>query len=127
MKPLPHAPAGVTPVVAIPVKDEDERIGACLRALCAQRDAPSHRVLLFVNDTTDTTPQDDPRQLVSITIDVAVPDEETATRFLDELRAGPRLLLPREAQLSNVSDSETGFEHQLSVTLMVFHLEGGES
>lgn len=61
MKPLPHAPAGVAPVVAVPVvavpvKDEDERIGACLRALCAQRDAPSHRVLLFVNDTTDGTP-----------------------------------------------------------------------
>lgn len=55
MKPLPHAPAGVAPVVAVPVKDEDERIGACLRALCAQRDAPSHRVLLFVNDTTDAT------------------------------------------------------------------------
>ena len=55
MKPLPHAPAGVAPVVAVPVKDEAERIGACLRALCAQRDAPSHRTLLFVNDTTDGT------------------------------------------------------------------------
>lgn len=56
MKPFPHAPAGVAPVVAVPVKDEAERIGACLRALCVQRDAPAHQVLVFVNDTTDATP-----------------------------------------------------------------------
>lgn len=55
MKPFPHAPAGVVPVVAIPVEDEAERIAACLQALCARRDAPAHRVLLFVNDTTDGT------------------------------------------------------------------------
>jgi hypothetical protein len=46
---------GGTPraVVAIPVKDEAERIGGCLAALAAQEGAPGFAVLLLLNDCTD--------------------------------------------------------------------------
>ncbi len=51
---------GWTVMVAIPVKDEVDRIGACLHALAAQRGAneaalPPFGVLLYVNNSTDGT------------------------------------------------------------------------
>jgi hypothetical protein len=48
-----RAPAGVA--VAIPVKNECERLGVCLRALADQRHAPPLAVVLFLNDCTDGT------------------------------------------------------------------------
>lgn len=42
-------------VVAIPVRDEAERIGDCLRALAVQRGEAVHEVLLLLNNCTDTT------------------------------------------------------------------------
>ncbi len=42
-------------VVAIPARDEAERLPACLRALSAQAAAVPHRVLLLLNNTTDDT------------------------------------------------------------------------
>ncbi|MBV9735898.1 MAG: glycosyltransferase [Acidisphaera sp.] len=42
-------------VVAIPVKNEEERIGACLGALAAQRAAPPFELVLLLNDCTDGT------------------------------------------------------------------------
>lgn len=44
-----------TIVVAIPVKDEADSIGACLRALSDQEGAAADRVVLLVNNTTDRT------------------------------------------------------------------------
>lgn len=44
-----------TCVVAIPVKDEVERIGDCLRALAAQRGAAVDHVVLLLNNCTDGT------------------------------------------------------------------------
>lgn len=42
-------------VVAIPVKDEQDRISACLAALACQVGAPAFRVVLLLNDCTDRT------------------------------------------------------------------------
>jgi len=42
-------------VVAIPVRDEAERIGACLAALTDQRDRVPDHIVLLVNNTTDGT------------------------------------------------------------------------
>lgn len=42
-------------VVALPVKDEREHIGPCLRALAWQRDVRGHQALLLVNNTSDGT------------------------------------------------------------------------
>jgi hypothetical protein len=42
-------------VVAIPVRDEAERIGACLAALTDQRDRLPDHIVLLVNNTTDET------------------------------------------------------------------------
>ncbi len=41
--------------VAIPVKDEAERIGACLGAIAAQADAPVPLVVLLINNSIDGT------------------------------------------------------------------------
>ena len=41
--------------VAIPVRDEAERIAACLTALAAQSPAPPGRVVLLINNSTDGT------------------------------------------------------------------------
>jgi hypothetical protein len=49
--PLPASAA----VVAIPARNEAARIGACLDALAAQRDAAALTVLLLLNDCTDAT------------------------------------------------------------------------
>ena len=40
-------------VVAIPVKNEAERISNCLRALSAQRGSSEHQVVLLLNNCTD--------------------------------------------------------------------------
>lgn len=42
-------------VVAVPVKDEAERIGACLAALTRQRDVQADAIVLVVNNTSDAT------------------------------------------------------------------------
>lgn len=42
-------------VVAIPVKDEAERIGDCLNALAWQQEYRGHHVLLLLNNCTDAT------------------------------------------------------------------------
>jgi hypothetical protein len=42
-------------VVAIPVRDEAERIGACLAALAQQIARPPDHIVLLVNNTTDRT------------------------------------------------------------------------
>ncbi|SNB79139.1 Glycosyl transferase family 2 [Arboricoccus pini] len=44
-----------TLVVAIPVRDEVERIGSCLAALAAQQDAPPFTVVLLLNNCRDGT------------------------------------------------------------------------
>ena len=55
LKPFPR-PIGPA-VVAIPVKDEAERIEACVRALGAQRGATADTVVLVVNNTRDGSAQ----------------------------------------------------------------------
>lgn len=56
LSPCPAAPAAGCPaVVAIPVRNEAARIGACLEALAAQRGAGPFRVLLLLNGCTDGT------------------------------------------------------------------------
>ena len=53
---LPPGAAEYTPViVGIPVKDEAERVGACLRALAGQQGAALTEILLLVNNTGDGT------------------------------------------------------------------------
>lgn len=42
-------------IVAIPVKDEADSIGACLQALADQEGAAADRIVLLVNNTTDRT------------------------------------------------------------------------
>jgi len=42
-------------IVALPVKDEAERIGDCLRALACQQHSRSHEILLLLNNCTDDT------------------------------------------------------------------------
>ncbi len=42
-------------VVAIPVRDEEDRIGACLAALADQRDGRLAHLVLLLNNTTDAT------------------------------------------------------------------------
>jgi len=42
-------------VVAVPVKNEAECIGECLRALALQNDTQKHHILLFLNNCTDPT------------------------------------------------------------------------
>lgn len=44
---------GAPTIVAIPVRDEAERIGACLRALAVQQGARAGAVILVVNNTRD--------------------------------------------------------------------------
>ncbi len=46
--------AGVTAVVAVPVRDEAERIADCLTAL-ARQDGPAPGIVLLVNNTDDAT------------------------------------------------------------------------
>jgi hypothetical protein len=46
---------GAPIVVAVPIKDEEERIARCLRALCSQRDVPCYQILLLLNNRTDET------------------------------------------------------------------------
>lgn len=57
--PVRHDPDPSKPspriVVAIPVKNEEERIGACLTALAGQRGAPPFEIVLLLNDCTDGT------------------------------------------------------------------------
>ena len=47
--------ADVPAVVAVPVRDEAERIGDCLLALDGQGEGPAPGILLLVNNTTDAT------------------------------------------------------------------------
>ncbi len=54
MYPPTRQPPGV--LVAIPVRNEIDRIGACLGALARQRDAPAFEVVLLLNDCDDGTP-----------------------------------------------------------------------
>jgi hypothetical protein len=42
-------------VIAIPVRDEEERIGSCLAALTDQIDAQADHIVLLVNNTSDGT------------------------------------------------------------------------
>lgn len=42
-------------VIAVPVKDEAERIGACLAALLGQREVQADAIVLVVNNTRDAT------------------------------------------------------------------------
>lgn len=42
-------------VIAVPVKDESERIGACLAALVGQAEVQADAIVLVVNNTSDTT------------------------------------------------------------------------
>lgn len=70
-------------------------------------------------DTVSTTNPADPATATElqfpVTINVTVTDQSTATRFLDELRAGPRLL-----QIDNVSGSVGEEGLSLTVTGLVF-------
>ena len=50
-----HGADAVVPTIAIPVHDEVERIGGCLRALSRQVEAPPPRVLLLLNNCRDGT------------------------------------------------------------------------
>ena len=57
---VPPPPTGPGFVVAIPVRDEEERLPACLRALARQRDRLGHpipptlvRVVVFANNCSD--------------------------------------------------------------------------
>jgi hypothetical protein len=49
----PQAPDTGQIVVAIPVRDEEERIGSCLSALTDQVGAQADHIVLLVNNTTD--------------------------------------------------------------------------
>jgi cellulose synthase/poly-beta-1,6-N-acetylglucosamine synthase-like glycosyltransferase len=49
------ATGGTPIVVAVPIKDEEERIARCLRALSSQRDVPPYQILLLLNNCTDET------------------------------------------------------------------------
>lgn len=53
--PFPHQTSDIA--VAVPVRDEAEHIGVCLRALAWQRDVRGHQAVLLVNNTTDGTVQ----------------------------------------------------------------------
>jgi hypothetical protein len=46
---------GPAAIVAVPVKDEVERIGACLRALALQAERPPDAIVLAINNTSDGT------------------------------------------------------------------------
>ncbi len=50
-----HAVSTAPVMVAIPVKDEAERIADCLRALAWQRNCRNHEILLLLNNCTDDT------------------------------------------------------------------------
>jgi hypothetical protein len=52
---------------------------------------------------------------------VGVPDEGTATAFLDTLRSGSRLLLVTGATLERSEDQETGMQGKLTVTMLSFY------
>lgn len=64
-------------------------------------------------------PSTEPRQQFEMTLQVAVPDEASATAFLDALQQGPRLLLVTAANLQQASGEGTS---TLAVTLQVFYL-----
>jgi glycosyltransferase involved in cell wall biosynthesis len=49
------SPAAPATFVAIPVRNEAERIGGCLQALAAQRDVQAEGVVLMLNHCTDAT------------------------------------------------------------------------
>ena len=54
--PLNASPAQIAaPVIAIPVRNEEGLIGACLAAIGGQSGAPSPHVVLLLNNTTDRT------------------------------------------------------------------------
>mgnify|MGYP002413149727 CR=1 FL=1 len=48
-------PCRLLPVVAIPVRDEEDRIAKCLQALARQEGASVHHVVLLLNNCTDAT------------------------------------------------------------------------
>lgn len=50
------APDALSSVVAVPVRNEVERVGACLDALVAQEGAGAFGVVLLLNNCTDGTP-----------------------------------------------------------------------
>ncbi len=52
--PCPAGP-GCAVAIAIPVKDEAERIGGCLRSLAGRHGNPDHQVVLLLNNCTDAT------------------------------------------------------------------------
>ncbi|WP_449282383.1 hypothetical protein [Leucobacter sp.] len=66
-------------------------------------------------------PPADPQQQIEITLEVAVPDEPTATAFLDSLRSGSRLLLVTGATLEREEDQETGMQGKITVTMLSFY------
>lgn len=70
-------------------------------------------------DPAAQVPSAEPRQQFEVTLQVAVPDETSATTFLDALQQGPRLLLVTAANLQQASGDATS---TLSVTLQVFYL-----
>ncbi|MBO1901115.1 hypothetical protein J4H92_04025 [Leucobacter weissii] len=75
----------------------------------------------------DAEPPADPRQQIELTIEIAVPDVVTATAILDELRAGPRLLLVTSAKVEREEDEERGMEGRLTVTAQIFNRTGADS
>ncbi len=65
---------------------------------------------------TPAAPAADAPQQISVTLGVEAADVATATRILDALRAGPRLVAVTQASVT--SDADNGAS--LSVTLLVF-------
>ncbi len=62
------------------------------------------------------SPASDPpsgQRQIAVTIEVPVPDAVTATAFIDDLRVGPRLVLPIDAALNSSNNT-------LTVTVLTF-------
>lgn len=110
----PDVTLRVSAVVAIPVRDEVERVATCLRALDAQVGLGVHRlgVVLFLNNCTDGTAGAIASVLPSLGVPVRVSEREfvgasagwarreameTAAAWLEEDGAEPRLILTTDA------------------------------
>jgi hypothetical protein len=95
---LPHFPSAV----AIPVRDEEEHIGACLAALFGQSEPPDH-ILLLLNNTTDRTAEIARRMAARARSAVRVPALHVLERDLppDQANAGTarRLAMDAAAEL----------------------------
>lgn len=66
-------------------------------------------------------PSDDPQQQIGITLEVRVPDEATATAFLDNLRTESRLLLITGATFKRDRHEDSGMTYKLTVTMLSFY------